>query len=116
MTDSNGSAPEIAASMGTARFLSEITTAAGLSHPNIVPLHDSGERDGVLDPNHPVMLYNLACFRSVAGRVDIAIDHVERALDLGFLHKEWYLTDSDLANVRDLPRFQQLIAEKFGTD
>jgi serine/threonine protein kinase/tetratricopeptide (TPR) repeat protein len=66
-----------------------------------------------LDPSHPVMLYNLACFHSVAGRVDIAIDHVERALDLGFLHKEWYLTDSDLANIRDLPRFKQLIAEKF---
>ena len=67
-----------------------------------------------LDPNHPVMLYNLACFHSVAGRVDIAIDHVERALDLGFLHREWYLTDSDLANVRDLPRFRELIANKFG--
>ncbi|MFN2602559.1 MAG: protein kinase [Gemmatimonadaceae bacterium] len=67
-----------------------------------------------LDPSHPVMLYNLACFHSVAGRVDIAIDHVERALELGFLHKEWYLTDSDLANIRDLPRFRQLISEKFG--
>lgn len=66
-----------------------------------------------LDPHHPVMLYNLACFHSVAGRVDVAIDHVERALDLGFLHKEWYLTDSDLANVRDLPRFRQLITAKF---
>ncbi len=66
-----------------------------------------------LDPSHPVMLYNLACFHSVAGRVDIAIDHVEGALDLGFLHKEWYLTDSDLENIRDLPRFKQLIAEKF---
>lgn len=40
--------PEIAASMGTARFLSEITTAAGLSHPNIVPLHDSGEYGGIV--------------------------------------------------------------------
>src|SRR5678810_328960 len=40
--------PEVAASMGTARFLSEITTAAGLSHPNIVPLHDSGEHGGVV--------------------------------------------------------------------
>src|SRR5215211_5459013 len=40
--------PEIAASMGTARFLSEITTAAGLSHPNIVPLHDSGEHGGIV--------------------------------------------------------------------
>jgi TolB-like protein/Flp pilus assembly protein TadD len=66
-----------------------------------------------LDPTHPVMLYNLACFHSVAGRVDVAIDHVERALDLGFLHKEWYLTDSDLGNIRDLPRFKTLIAERF---
>src|SRR5215212_10622205 len=40
--------PEIAESMGTARFLSEIATAAGLSHPNIVPLHDSGEHNGVV--------------------------------------------------------------------
>ena len=40
--------PEIAASMGTSRFLSEITTAAGLSHPNIVPLHDSGEHNGIV--------------------------------------------------------------------
>src|SRR4026209_2996878 len=40
--------PDIAASMGTARFRSEITTAAGLSHPNIVPLHDSGEHGGVV--------------------------------------------------------------------
>jgi len=69
-----------------------------------------------LDPHHPVMLYNLACFHSVAGRVDIAIDHVERALDLGFLHKEWYLTDSDLANIRDLPRFREAIARKFATE
>jgi serine/threonine protein kinase/Flp pilus assembly protein TadD len=67
-----------------------------------------------LDPNHPVMLYNLACFHSVAGRVDVAIDLIERALDLGFLHKEWYLTDSDLANIRDLPRFRAAIAAKFG--
>src|SRR5512141_580283 len=39
---------ESAASMATSRFLSEITTAAGLSHPNIVPLHDSGEHNGVV--------------------------------------------------------------------
>jgi serine/threonine protein kinase/tetratricopeptide (TPR) repeat protein len=66
-----------------------------------------------LDPNHPVMLYNLACFHSVAGRVDTAIDHVERAIELGFLHKEWYLSDSDLANIREHPRFKKLIEEKF---
>jgi serine/threonine-protein kinase len=30
----------------TARFFAEIQTAAGLSHPNILPVHDSGEIDG----------------------------------------------------------------------
>jgi adenylate cyclase len=66
-----------------------------------------------LDPKHPVMLYNLACFHSVAGRVDIALDHMESALELGFAQKEWYLTDSDLENIRGLPRFKQLIEEHF---
>jgi serine/threonine protein kinase len=40
--------PELAASIGAERFLREITTAAQLTHPNILPLHDSGEADGTL--------------------------------------------------------------------
>ncbi|MGK2962293.1 MAG: protein kinase domain-containing protein [Gemmatimonadaceae bacterium] len=39
---------DIAAALGTDRFLQEIKTAASLTHPNIVPVHDSGERDGVV--------------------------------------------------------------------
>jgi serine/threonine-protein kinase len=39
---------EIAESLGTERFLQEIVVAAGLSHPHIVPLLDSGERAGAL--------------------------------------------------------------------
>jgi adenylate cyclase len=66
-----------------------------------------------LDPTHPVMLYNLACFHSVAGRVNDALDLVEKSLTLGFLHREWYLTDSDLENIRDHPRFHELMTQKF---
>jgi serine/threonine-protein kinase len=40
--------PEIAATAGPARFLREIETAARLNHPHILPLHDSGEADGLL--------------------------------------------------------------------
>src|SRR2546428_9564564 len=40
--------PELAASLGPERFLLEIKVAAGLTHPHIVPLHDSGEADGLL--------------------------------------------------------------------
>jgi serine/threonine-protein kinase len=40
--------PEISAALGTERFLREIDVAAGLNHPNILALHDSGEADGLL--------------------------------------------------------------------
>ena len=40
--------PELAASIGSRRFLDEILVVARLSHPNIVPLYDSGEIDGRL--------------------------------------------------------------------
>jgi len=40
--------PELAAAVGPARFLREIETAAKLTHPHILSLHDSGERGGVL--------------------------------------------------------------------
>ena len=40
--------PELAAAVGSERFLAEIRTTAHLQHPNILPLHDSGEADGVL--------------------------------------------------------------------
>jgi len=40
--------PELAAAIGTERFLREITTTAGLRHPHILPLFDSGESGGFL--------------------------------------------------------------------
>jgi serine/threonine-protein kinase len=40
--------PDLAHAIGSSRFLREIEIAARLSHPNILPLHDSGEADGLL--------------------------------------------------------------------
>ena len=40
--------PELSASMGADRFLREVEIAAKLSHPNILPVYDSGEADGLL--------------------------------------------------------------------
>ena len=39
---------ELAAVVGAERFLAEIETTAKLTHPHILPLHDSGEADGFL--------------------------------------------------------------------
>jgi Tfp pilus assembly protein PilF len=40
--------PEIAAALGSERFLREVEIAARLNHPHIVPLHDSGLAAGYL--------------------------------------------------------------------
>ena len=40
--------PELAASLGPERFLREIEVAAQLTHPHILPLHDSGAVEGFL--------------------------------------------------------------------
>jgi len=39
---------EFVAAVGTERFLQEISVTAKLRHPNVLPLHDSGEVDGML--------------------------------------------------------------------
>ncbi|HEY7685511.1 MAG TPA: serine/threonine-protein kinase [Gemmatimonadales bacterium] len=40
--------PELAVTLGPERFLREILLAAGLAHPHILPLYDSGDADGHL--------------------------------------------------------------------
>ena len=39
---------ELGAVLGVERFLSEIRVTANLQHPNVLPLFDSGEADGLL--------------------------------------------------------------------
>ncbi|HEX5633478.1 MAG TPA: protein kinase, partial [Gemmatimonadales bacterium] len=40
--------PELAATLGSERFLREVQIAAQLSHPHILPMHDSGDAGGLL--------------------------------------------------------------------
>jgi len=47
--------PDVGQSLGRDRFLREIHLAAGLTHPHILPLHDSGDADGTLWFTMPLM-------------------------------------------------------------
>src|SRR5512147_1847149 len=40
--------PELALALGPERFLREIDLLARLTHPHILPMHDSGEAEGLL--------------------------------------------------------------------
>ena len=72
--------------------------------------YELAERALGQDEDEPVVLYNVACFYTHAGDVDKALDLLERAVDKGWGDKAWLETDSDLDSLRDLPRFQSILA------
>lgn len=55
--------------------------------------------------------YNLACIRSIQGRIDEAIAELTAAFATGLRDPGWAIRDGDLAPLRNDPRFQSLIAD-----
>jgi hypothetical protein len=58
-------------------------------------------------PGNPNVLYNLACFESLAGRKEQALDHLAQAVEQDAPMREWAQTDRDFDAIRDDPRFPQ---------
>ena len=56
-------------------------------------------------PDNPSVLYNLACFETLAGHHDDAIEHLTRAIELRPSSREWAQTDKDLDPLRGRPDF-----------
>jgi serine/threonine protein kinase/tetratricopeptide (TPR) repeat protein len=74
---------------------------------------DWARRARKIDPDDPMLLYNLGCIHSLAGDVEEAIDCLERAVAGGLIQKGWYEHDGDLDPLRSHPRFKTLL-EKLG--
>jgi adenylate cyclase len=62
-----------------------------------------------IDPDDPMLLYNLGCIHALAGDLEEAIDCLERAASGGLLQKGWYEHDGDLDPLRSHPRFKALL-------
>ena len=56
-------------------------------------------------------LYNEACAFSRAGEKRAALDLLQRALDAGFDQPDIFRKDDDLDNIRDDPRFAEIVRE-----
>jgi Tetratricopeptide repeat len=56
-------------------------------------------------PGNPNVLYNLACFESLAGHREEALGHLADAVEADPRTREWAQTDSDFDAIRDDPRF-----------
>jgi TolB-like protein/Flp pilus assembly protein TadD len=64
-----------------------------------------------VDPEDPGLLYNVACVYALGGRSDDAFGCIDRAIRNGFGHREWLENDSDLASLREDPRFDAILAK-----
>lgn len=56
-------------------------------------------------PGSAKLQYNLACYASLAGDSDRAIEHLGRAFALDPVTREWAAQDSDLGAIRSDPRY-----------
>jgi Flp pilus assembly protein TadD len=111
--------------VGTEFMLGFLRTGAERDPRNLVALselghlltrlgrHDEGldvDRKLVrLDPDNPVVHYNMACSLSLTGEADAAVGSLERAVELGYDDAEHLVADEDLTGVRDEPRFQEIV-------
>lgn len=83
-------------------------------------LHGAGELESALEMHikatkfggvAPVATYNIACVHSLQGNTEEALDHLEKAAELGMTRLDAYEEDPDLDNLREEDRFKQLVAE-----
>lgn len=62
-----------------------------------------------LQPDEPIVHYNLGCSLALLGRTDEALDALERSIELGFANPGHLESDEDLASLRDEVRFRDLV-------
>ncbi len=64
-----------------------------------------------IDPDEPMVLYNVACIQSLAQRPEDALTSLEKAVRRGLTQKNWLENDSNLSPLRRSQRFKKLIKQ-----
>ncbi|ANM32422.1 hypothetical protein ABI59_21680 [Acidobacteria bacterium Mor1] len=66
---------------------------------------------GPTHPNVQTVLYNMACYESLRGEPQQAIERLKQSVDAGWARPELMKQDSDLEPIRSHPRFASLVAQ-----
>jgi serine/threonine protein kinase/Flp pilus assembly protein TadD len=61
-----------------------------------------------IEPDDPLVLYNVACLYALMDKREEALAYLERAIANGFGHKESMASDPDLDSIRKTPWFQAI--------
>ena len=70
---------------------------------------DFAKRAIAVDPDDPMLLYNIACTYAIIGRPDDALDALEHSVEKGWGDPAWIEHDSDLDSIRESPRYKALV-------
>jgi tetratricopeptide (TPR) repeat protein len=62
-----------------------------------------------IDPDEPMLLYNVACVQALAKKYEDALSSLEKAVKSGLNQKGWLEHDSNLDPLRSSPRYKKLI-------
>ena len=62
-----------------------------------------------VDPDDPMLLYNVACTYAQLGMPQDSLDALERSVEKGWGDKNWIEHDSDLDSVRETPRYKAIV-------
>jgi TolB-like protein/Flp pilus assembly protein TadD len=91
---------------GRALTMGSVARARGGDGPGAI---EWAERAVAAEPDDPVILYAAAGTFSVLGMTDRAVEVFAKAIELGFANRQWIEKDPDFDNVRDDPRFQEIV-------
>jgi tetratricopeptide (TPR) repeat protein len=69
------------------------------------------ERLSRLRPDDSLVHYNLACSYSLTGQVEMAVEALESAINLGYRDFKWMTQDPDLKNLRDHSEYKRIRAK-----
>ena len=83
-----------------------------LDYGNIDEAKNEAAKAIELNPTDPLMQYNAACFYSNVGEKNLAIETLKNAMAAGYQDYEWIKRDSDLDNIRNEPKFIELMRGK----
>jgi serine/threonine protein kinase/Flp pilus assembly protein TadD len=71
------------------------------------------ERALTIDPEDPLILYNVGCVYARLGKTEAALDCLEQTVAHGGSgHRGWMRNDGDLASLRGHPRFETMLQER----
>ena len=88
------------------KLLGELYTKRGLYRQGLA----IDERLAHLQPQDPLIFYNLACSYSLLNDTDKALRAIKRAFSYGYNNFDYLEQDQDLINLRNDGRFQRYFA------